>query len=160
MCTKMGMIILRGIPGSGKSTLCKKIKDCWPYYSFSTDNYWIRPDGFYDFNGKLLTQAHSWNLECVKNHTNSNYIIVDNVNSQLKEFREYIDLAVYKKIPIQFAEPNTPWKFDVEECSKRNTHSVPKETIQRILDRWETTDEIIAKLAKEGIKCSIYQEQS
>jgi adenylate kinase family enzyme len=41
--------IMMGLPGSGKSTKAKKLA-LGNDFIFSTDNYWIRPDGYYDFN--------------------------------------------------------------------------------------------------------------
>lgn len=155
---------MKGLPGSGKSFLAKQIRDDYQWCAiFSTDNYWFRPDGKYDWNPRLVGEAHAWNFEQVTKFVSNDYsmydtIIIDNTNIQLKEFRKYIDLIAPLNHEVVIAEPNTTWKFDVEECAKRNTHSVPKESIQRMLDRWENTEQIVTQLTKEGIKCSIYQE--
>jgi NEDD4-binding protein 2 len=62
----MSLIIMRGCPGSGKSTLSKKIEQDADLKTdgvavFSTDNYWLRPDGIYDFNFRYIKEAHQWN---------------------------------------------------------------------------------------------------
>src|SRR4051812_20879992 len=65
------LIICSGPAGTGKSTLAKDIvralhsqgKVC---QIFSTDSFWIRPSGTYDFSPRLLEEAHNWNLEKFK----------------------------------------------------------------------------------------------
>lgn len=150
--------ILRGLPGSGKSTLTAKI--FWDHYNtegqfvktFSTDDYWIRPDGYYDWRGDRVKEAHQWNLnrfiDFVDTH-NPAIAIVDNTNTTLKELLPYVDYGVAMGAEIKIVEPETWWKFDVEECAKRNTHRVPQDSIQRMLDRWETTQSIWKQLKEK-----------
>lgn len=51
---------------------------------------------------------------------------------------------------IQVLEPDTPWKFNPEECAKRNTHGVPLQAIERMLARWTPTEEILEKIKNAG----------
>lgn len=153
----MKLIIMRGLPGSGKSTLVKNL-----YHDadiFSTDNYWLRPDGTYDFNVKLLGKAHEWNFNCFSKwvHTGfsfsnvigcSNIAVIDNTNITFKEFEKYVVLAQENNIEIDIVEPATAWAFNAEECFKRNKHGVPLETIQRMLSRWESIDDIWKQIGK------------
>ena len=46
-------------------------------------------------------------------------------------------MAVKHNYKVIILEPDTPWKKDAEELSKRNKHGVPKEAILRMLARWE-----------------------
>ena len=54
------LIVLRGAPGSGKSThakrLCKKL-NMHEYRICSADHYFVRPDGLYDWNKNLLSNV-------------------------------------------------------------------------------------------------------
>jgi chloramphenicol 3-O-phosphotransferase len=54
------VVIVRGLPGSGKSVLAEKYQDTFhdSCFIYSTDDYWMRPDGLYDFNCDLLHKAH------------------------------------------------------------------------------------------------------
>ena len=130
------LIIIRGLPSSGKSFLANELYQ--KYYQgwtlvkiFSTDNYWLRQDGVYDFNCKFLTKAHQWNynsfceyLESCNNHfINDRWItILDNTNITYNEFSNYIITALKYKFDIEIIEPSTRWKYNVEECFKLNLH--------------------------------------
>lgn len=139
------LYILRGLPGSGKSYMASQIamanKEKFPVIC-STDHYWIRPDGRYDWNFKLIGEAHEWNFKRTKEFFDQNIaiIILDNTNVQFKDFSKYIELALKHRYQIELVEPPTTWKFDAEICAKRNQHNVPLDSIKKMLDRWETTD--------------------
>jgi len=142
------IILNRGIPGSGKSTLADKIfceleLDVKSLIC-STDEYWIRPDGVYDWNPKLVKQAHEWNQELFNYCLISEFelVIVDNTNITWKEMKPYVKLALGRGYDIEFQEPDTPWMFDVDELFKRNIHSVPKETIQNMANRYISQQEL------------------
>lgn len=148
------LILLRGLPGSTKSTLARKYKDKYKddCYIFSTDDYWIRPDGYYDFSYELLSQSHKWNQERVKNTVVSasrffdTIIVVDNTNITFKEMKPYIELALHYGFEVEFEEPNCDWKYDVEKCFRKNTHGVPYATILRMSQKWEDHVTVVAKL--------------
>ena len=56
------LILLRGIPGSGKSTLGEIILQCPGSSSpevLSADNFFIDEKGDYNFDGSKLKQAHN-----------------------------------------------------------------------------------------------------
>lgn len=147
------LILVRSLPGSGKSTLTKQIKNEFMGVCdiFSTDDYWVRPDGIYDFNFELLSESHRWNQERVRARLSDNLnvshcIIVDNTNITFNEMKPYIKMALEAGCDIEFVEPDTPWKYDVEECFKRNTHGVPYATILKMNQRWENHETVVGKL--------------
>lgn len=142
------MHLIRGIPGSGKSTMARNIqlelsKAGNEIVLYATDDFWIRPNGMYDFNYDLITPAHRWNQKRVElamlGHID---VIVDNVNSTWKEIQPYVKLAYMYSYVIQLHESDTPWAMNVEECYKRNTHGVPYSTILRMYHEWEPTEDI------------------
>lgn len=159
------LFIMRGLPGSGKSTLAKALeiecekKGVYKTVILSTDDYWVRPDGEYDFNARLLEQAHEWTFrqfarivsEFEGNYSAVGNVILDNTNVRLVDFKRYTDLAIENSWEVELHEPITPWKFDVEELSKRNQHSVPLKTIERMLSRWEKSEDINKLLLQESV---------
>lgn len=149
------MVILRSLPGGGKTTVAQQYKQkhkdsC---YICSTDDYWLRPDGIYDFNFDLLGESHQWNQKRVKNIIRDNIrsqydtvIVVDNTNITFNEMKPYITLGLKYNYQIEFKEPDVPWKYDVEECFKKNTHGVPYATILRMYKKFESQETVEKKL--------------
>jgi len=141
------LIMMRGLPGSGKSTTAEKLKEIHlPVYRrvdiFSTDDFWGKP---YNFVPAKIREAHLWNqnralMSLIEHHGTPmmpHCLIIDNTNVSAYELRPYIKPAYMLGYEIAIMEPQTPWAFDVEECAKRNTHGVPLASILGMLNRWD-----------------------
>jgi len=130
------LIIIRGISGSGKSTLSKQL--IGNGFAFSTDDFFMS-DGEYNYDPDLIGNAHLWNINRVKTAMQNgiNPIIVDNTNVHNWEMKPYVEQALKFKYEVEFAEPNTPWKFNIDELTKRNKHGVPKEVIEKMVTEWD-----------------------
>lgn len=152
-------IIMRGLPGSGKSHLARKIlDDCrneqdYHRHIFSTDDYFTK-NGIYVYDTRKLTEAHEWNQKRVlKSLTYKiNPIIVDNTNTCMWEMRPYAAVAAYSGYLIEILEPYTSWCFNVKELAYKNTHNVPKDKIQMMLDRYERNVTVDKLLCTYGLK--------
>ncbi|XP_043479286.1 NEDD4-binding protein 2 [Leptopilina heterotoma] len=138
------MVIVRGLPGSGKTYLARSIaqladEDNPAQFIFSTDDYFMKKGRIYDFDLRKLDDAHTFNQKRVlKAVTNGiSPIIVDNTNTQCWEMKPYVIFAVKYGYFLEVLEPNTRWANNVNELTKRNIHNVPKFTIQKILERYE-----------------------
>ncbi|MEE6472502.1 hypothetical protein FKM82_009626 [Ascaphus truei] len=132
--------LLRGLPGSGKSSLARKLKRDFPSaLVFSTDDFFIMDDGTYLFNQNLLQEAHKWNRKRASKamKRGKTPIIIDNTNIQAWEMKPYAIMALENYYKVIFREPDTRWKFNVQELSRRNSHGVPREKIQRMKDVYE-----------------------
>ncbi|XP_016848102.1 uncharacterized protein LOC100559189 isoform X2 [Anolis carolinensis] len=134
------LFILRGLPGSGKTTLSHillgKSRDG---IVFSTDDYFRQNNGCWSYNIALLGDAHDWNQKRAKqamDHGRSP-IIIDNTNTQAWEMKPYVEAALEKGYRVEFHEPDTWWKFNPEELEKRNEHGVSREKIVQMLERYE-----------------------
>ncbi|KAM4699129.1 NEDD4-binding protein 2-like 1 isoform 1-T1 [Discoglossus pictus] len=87
------LYLLRGLPGSGKSSLARKLKRDFPSaLVFSTDNYFILEDGTYLYDHELLREAHKWNQKQARQAMNRGKtpIIIDNTNIQAWEMKPYV----------------------------------------------------------------------
>merc|ERR1719309_233602 len=51
--------------------------------------------------------------------------------------RPYIEMGVVSKYNIHILEPDTPWKFKPRILAEKNSHGVPKQKIELMLDRYE-----------------------
>uniref|UniRef100_A0A8C5QY34 NEDD4-binding protein 2-like 1 n=1 Tax=Leptobrachium leishanense TaxID=445787 RepID=A0A8C5QY34_9ANUR len=132
--------LLRGLPGSGKTSLARKLKRDFPSaLVFSTDDYFIMEDGTYLYDHNLLPEAHKWNQKRARKAMSRGKtpIIIDNTNIQAWEMKPYAVMAVENSYQVLFKEPETSWKFNVRELTRRNSHGVPKEKIRRMKDIYE-----------------------
>lgn len=138
------MVIVRGLPGSGKTYLARSIaqladEDDPAQFIFSTDDYFMKKGRIYDFDPRKLDDAHTFNQKRVLKAVTSGIspIIVDNTNTQGWEMKPYVVFAVKYGYFLEVLEPNTRWANNVNELTKRNIHNVPKFTIQKMLERYE-----------------------
>ena len=143
------LIIVRGMPGSGKSTIAKMLKDKHkdkPSRICSTDNYFMQ-HGVYRFDPSKLGQYHTANYNdaasFVEVFDNTCLCIIDNTNVAFRDFEQYCEAAVDNGHTVSFAEPGTPWKFNLEELVKHNTHNVPKQAIARMISKWQPKEEVV-----------------
>ncbi|KAM4699130.1 NEDD4-binding protein 2-like 1 isoform 2-T2 [Discoglossus pictus] len=134
------LYLLRGLPGSGKSSLARKLKRDFPSaLVFSTDNYFILEDGTYLYDHELLREAHKWNQKQARQAMNRGKtpIIIDNTNIQAWEMKPYVIMALENNYQVVFLEPDTRWKFNVPELARKNSHGVPRDKIQRMKEVYE-----------------------
>ncbi|KAK2865657.1 hypothetical protein Q7C36_001713 [Tachysurus vachellii] len=147
------LVLLRGAPGSGKSTYASAMLEQNPGgVVLSTDEYFTQ-DGVYHFKPHLLGNAHAWNHKRAKEAFEKGLtpIIIDNTNLQCWEMKPYVALAQKHKYRVLFREPNTWWKTKPRELEKRTKHGVTKEKIRRMLenqDRFVSVQNIMASQPK------------
>ncbi|XP_028582306.2 uncharacterized protein LOC114595786 isoform X2 [Podarcis muralis] len=134
------LLILRGLPGSGKTTLSRiLLGQSRDGIIFSTDEYFRQNNGCWSYNVAQLGAAHDWNQKRARQAMDQGRspIIIDNTNTQAWEMKPYVEAALEKGYRIEFHEPDTWWKFDPEELEKRNEHGVNREKIVQMLERYE-----------------------
>jgi len=126
---------MRGISGSGKSTKANELGR--KGVVLGSDDFW-GPD--YDFDKNLIGEAHRWNQNRVEQALSQGIspVVVDNTNVSMYEFRPYVEMAIAYDYDVEYAEPDTAWKFDADELFLRNQHNTPKEVIQEMIERWDS----------------------
>lgn len=129
--TNMGnaeLILIRGLPGSGKSTMARKLSG---YKHFEADMYFER-NGSYHFEGEKLQRAHDWCYGGVSKASRAGHkVVVSNTFVQLWEPNPYVRLASSLDISCQVVHA-------VGSCE--SIHNVPECTVERMRDRWEVID--------------------
>ena len=131
------LILVRGIPGSGKSTTAKLLGAGGSgYIHFEADMYFIE-DGIYKFDPAKIRDAHMWCQSSVEQAMLVNYtaghnstIIVSNTFTQEWEMEPYYVLA-------------KQWNYKVFSIIVENRHGginehgVPEDKLQAMKDRFE-----------------------
>jgi len=130
------LILVRGLPGSGKSTFANLI---WSDYAiYEADKFFYDKEGNYNFDPTKLREAHEWcrnQVEtCMKdNQGNPQFypeIAVSNTFTQEWEMKNYFDLA--EKYGY------TVFSIIVENRhNNKSIHNVPDETMDKMRNRFE-----------------------
>lgn len=121
------LILIRGIPGSGKSTYARQyFSDC---IHLEADMYFSAPNGEYIYDPSKIKQAHAWCQESTKIFLNNGKdVVVSNTFTTSKELDFYINYATEHNIP-----------YAVFRMTKNygSIHNVPSEAIDRMTARFE-----------------------
>lgn len=163
---KNKVILIRGIPGSGKSFHVEELrkqydrplrsKDEHPRFAVvSADSFFMKtrfayPPGHtpikideYLFDPFKLGQAHA---RCFYDFasalkTNTKVVVVDNTNIHQWEFKNYLMLANNHGYDVEFHEIRVTTIEELKLCVARNTHKVPMESIVKSAMEFEPMDE-------------------
>lgn len=89
------LVILRGLPGAGKSTFAKLLSRDNDDIVCCADDYFTDEQGNYNWNPKELDKAHKQCQDKCKNlmENGEPLIIISNTNVSLKGMQYYFDLA-------------------------------------------------------------------
>lgn len=126
------LIIIRGLPGSGKTTKAKSLPP--DIVHLETDQFWTDAEGNYNFDVNRLAEAHSWCLretrKWLKEHRT---VAVSNTFTTLGEMEQYIRLAIDSQCGLV-----------VHNCENQfgTIHPVPDEVLMRMKVRWDPLDGI------------------
>ena len=132
------LIILRGLPGTGKSQIAKLLGGS----RCSADIFFTHHDGTYHYEESRLEEAHGWCQAQVEEAMKITHprIVVDNTNSRVREYASYVKLAEEYEYQLIIIELHTHAQEQLDEWAERGTHSVPQSALRRMLSRWETDD--------------------
>jgi uridine kinase len=122
--------ILRGCSGAGKDFVTSKLTKNSGWVAVSADNYFTDKDGNYNFDATKLGLAHAQCKEsfvkALQDPTITN-IIVNNTNTQSKEWKFYQDASMFDCDVIFLVVEK---RHDAD-----NVHGVPNEVIDRHEER-------------------------
>lgn len=148
------LYIIRGLPGSGKSTLGERLADSYVDYhpkfggpkchSYAADDWFTDKDGNYNFVHDELPQAHEDCRARVMGAmmSDAENIAVCNTFSQFWEAEPYVKLCKqYGYTPV------------VLECQSQfgNIHDAPQESINAMANRWDTREDFMRQFNRTTI---------
>lgn len=121
------LVLIRGLPGSGKSTVARQyFNDC---VHLEADMYFTSPAGNYVYDPVKIKQAHAWCQESTKIFLNNKKdVVVSNTFTTHKEIDFYINYAKENSIPYIIFRMNNNYG---------SIHNVPEETIEKMKARFE-----------------------
>ena len=126
------LMLIRGCPGSGKSTFAKLLVGDKDYCHKEADMYFIDGEGNYKFKPSQLKEAHQWcqeEIEFVMRLEHSP-VVVSNTFTQEKELEPYYQLAEKYGYKV--------FSLIVENRHGGvNEHGVPEEKLEQMKQRFE-----------------------
>ena len=136
--------IMRGIPGSGKSTVAELIASReYPgvLAIHSTDDLCM-VDGEYQFDIKLAGERHEQNYQNFLGSLEKGVpvVIVDNTNVKVQHYAAYVEAAQaadYARVFVEVAHPS------LEVAVERNTHGVSEEIVNQMILDWEPSQHCV-----------------
>lgn len=124
------LVLIRGLPGSGKSTLVKnEFKD---FCHYEADQYFTNEKGEYDYSPIKGGTAHAiCQFRTFTSLLEGRDTVVSNTFVKVSMMLPYIHFAQDNNIPWTVIECTGTWK---------NIHNVPEEILTMMRDTWEKMD--------------------
>lgn len=154
------LIVMRGVPGAGKSTEAKKLVGEGVIHS--TDSVIERSGDYKKFFNTLneskdysaLSKAHSTNLKeaIISMKSGISPVVVDNTNIKHNEPKAYVKAALemgYADSNIKFVDVGTAG-LTAEALAARNTHGVPLDKIKQMMSSHAGQGEMTLKKVLES----------
>ena len=123
------LYIIRGVPGSGKSTIAKTMVASGDIDCFFEVDMFFELGGSYSFDRSKISQAHAWCQDQVRAAiARGQRVAVSNTFVKRWEAKAYFDMAA--EAGIEVVVITAKGRYD-------NVHGVPPEVVERMLANWE-----------------------
>lgn len=125
------LLLLRGLPGSGKSTLGATIAAAANWCLFEADHYFYDGEGNYNFDPAYLREAHERCQQSTENALRERMsVVVANTATTEWEVQQYAEIAercgaMFTSIVVE------------NRHGSASRHGVPETTVNRMAERFE-----------------------
>ena len=126
-------IVLRGLPGSGKSTVAHKLGGT----VVSADDLFETPEG-YKFDPARIGEAHNACFRSFVETVQAGHptVVVDNTATMVAELAPYMLAAAAYGYQVKVLEV----RCSVETALERNIHEVPEQAVRAMAEALETVE--------------------
>jgi predicted kinase len=132
---KLRMTLIRGVPGSGKTTKALEILEKEQNTDHWEADMFFERDGEYKFNPRLLGKAHAWCQKKTKESLKAGRnVIVANTFIKKWELEPYLLLAVDYNADVNYITCTGNYK---------NIHGVPEDKVESMRNNLEGYEEAI-----------------
>lgn len=132
----MKLLLVRGLPGSGKSTYAKTYPVALQgYFHIEADMYFVPADGIYRFDRTKLGAAHDWcQHQCARALERGENCVVSNTFVKRWELVPYLKMAKTLGADV-----------DIVTCTilYGSVHGVPTEVLTRMAKSWESHEDLL-----------------
>ena len=125
------LFLVRGLPGSGKSTIAERIASV----VVEADSFFLTPT--YKYDASRISEAHQWCQDRTEAWMRDGqpWIAVANTFTRQWEMAHYRLLA--ERHGYRVVEITVKTDLTDAELASRNLHGVPELTIKVMRERWE-----------------------
>lgn len=122
------MIIMQGVPGSGKTQIARLIASGINARVVSNNDFMVDENGEYEFDASRLEEVADRCYEAAEKFVEEGWsVVVDNTNVNFQEAGSFIELGMNNGYRIQIVRTDRSF----QECVSENIHNVPDHTIMR-----------------------------
>lgn len=144
----MKLILIRGLPGSGKTTLAERLMIEEDARHFEADHF-MENTGEYEFRPELLEAAHAWCFgETIYNLKQGTNVIVSNTFTKLWEIERYVTNADNLGAEIEIIHVTTQFE---------SVHGVPSDVLKAMKARFVSNDKLAQHLGTD-IRYRLYPD--
>ena len=125
MTYKSELVLIRGLPGSGKSTMARAMTG---FVHLEADMH-MMINGVYQYDASKVADSHTQCKVQVREALAAGHsVVVSNTFSRAFEMGDYLAIARGLGVSVRVIEATGRWK---------NLHGVPEDRIEQMRRRWE-----------------------
>jgi predicted kinase len=125
MTYKPELVLIRGLPGSGKSTMARAMTG---FVHLEADMH-MMINGVYQYDASKVADSHSQCKAQVREALGTDHnVVVSNTFSRAFEMADYLAIAKGLGVSVRVVEATGRWP---------NVHGVPQDRIEQMRRRWE-----------------------